>query len=679
MKIGNERSIVSTKPEKCKVCFTCVRECPAKAIKIVNGQAQVIGDRCIGCGLCVKVCSQKAKEVFSDIEGVELLLSGKEDTAAIIAPSFPAEFYEDDYGKLVGAVRKLGFKYVYEVGFGADIVALKYKELLESSVQAYIASTCPAIVAYVEKYYPDLTPRLAPVVSPMIAMARVVRRIHKGKINIVFIGPCIAKKGEKERKLFKKDVQCVLIYSELRELFKKKNIEINTQESSVFDEPVAAKGGLFPLSRGMLETASIHENLVENNVISADGKMNFVEAIKEFGEGYLKTKLLDTLCCEGCIMGAGFTSRLPLYKRRYFVASYVSDKLESLNTEVWQSNIDTYWNGDYSTSFAPNDQRIFSPSEDKLNDILFRMGKKGPEDLLNCGACGYATCVEHAVAIYKGFAENEMCLPYTIDKLKETVNDLEKSYTELESVKEALIQREKLASMGQLAAGIAHEINNPLGIILVYSHLLRQDLSMFPERIKDVEMIVEQSERCKKIVSNLLNFSRQNRTLRNPTDVIQLVTHCLDSVIAPDDVEIKFQHDVPKCIVYIDQDQIFQVITNLVNNAVDAVCDNAGKPKVVTVSVLEVNAEIHIIVEDNGTGISEENMKNIFDPFFTTKQIGKGTGLGLPVSYGIIKMHSGRISVQSEHGMDKPTGTRVLVELPVKYRGELKDEKNIAG
>ncbi|HNV53412.1 MAG TPA: 4Fe-4S binding protein, partial [Tenuifilaceae bacterium] len=126
------RELVHTIKELCRVCYTCVRECPAKAIKIVNGQAEVIPERCIGCGNCIKVCSQDAKVFLLSRMEVKTLLQSDAKVAALVAPSFPAEFSEiEDYKVFVGMLRELGFSYVFEVAFGADLVAQKYKGLLE--------------------------------------------------------------------------------------------------------------------------------------------------------------------------------------------------------------------------------------------------------------------------------------------------------------------------------------------------------------------------------------------------------------------------------------------------------------------------------------------------------------------------------------------------------------------
>ncbi|HKK09253.1 MAG TPA: [Fe-Fe] hydrogenase large subunit C-terminal domain-containing protein, partial [Bacteroidales bacterium] len=236
------KQLVYTIPDRCRVCYTCVRECPAKAIQILNGQAQVIDKRCIGCGNCVKVCSQQAKAFIKLTEEVESLLNTGERVAAIVAPSFPAEFSEiEDYKKFVGMVRELGFSVVSEVAFGADLVSRRFNQLIHESDKPLITSDCPAIVYYVEHYFPDLSENLAPVASPMVAMSRVMKKKYGNDIKVVFLGPCIAKKAESAETDFE------LSFIELRELFEKHNIHPDKVTPSDFDPPHSGKGAIFPV------------------------------------------------------------------------------------------------------------------------------------------------------------------------------------------------------------------------------------------------------------------------------------------------------------------------------------------------------------------------------------------------------------------------------------------------
>ncbi|MFW5770169.1 MAG: [Fe-Fe] hydrogenase large subunit C-terminal domain-containing protein, partial [Spirochaetota bacterium] len=171
--------LVQTIKEKCRVCYTCVRECPAKAIRIYNGQAEVIQERCIGCGNCFKVCTQQAKKVRSSIEKVEILIDMGKQVIATVAPSFAAEFNELDYRKFVGILRTMGFSHVIEVAFGADLVSYHFKELVTNNPNKhYISTSCPSIVSYIEKFHPGLVRNLAPIASPMIAIGRVIHEMY---------------------------------------------------------------------------------------------------------------------------------------------------------------------------------------------------------------------------------------------------------------------------------------------------------------------------------------------------------------------------------------------------------------------------------------------------------------------------------------------------------------------
>jgi signal transduction histidine kinase/iron only hydrogenase large subunit-like protein len=653
------RKLVYTIKELCRVCYTCVRECPAKAIRIINGQAEVIAERCIGCGNCVKVCSQDAKVYLQTRMEVRDLLQSNQQVAALVAPSFPAEFSEvDDYRKFVGMLRQLGFSYVFEVAFGADLVARRYKELLEDrSGKGYISSDCPAIVTYIRYYHPDLTEYLAPVVSPMIAMSRVVRRKLGTGVKLVFIGPCIAKKAETD------EVDEALTFRELRGMLEYAGVTPEASTPTEFDQPHAGRGAIFPVSRGLIQTVRVNEDLVEGNVTVAEGRMGFQEAIKEWEIGNLKGQNLELLCCDGCIMGPGMSPGGKRFERKTQISKYARQKFSELEYEGWLRSMNEFRDIDVSRSFQRDDRRMPIPSDDQINRVLASMGKFSPRDQLNCGACGYETCVEHAIAIIDGLAEVEMCLPYAIEELHISVDNLAISNEKLAKMQQALRQSEKLAHMGQLSAGIAHELNNPLGVVLMYSNILMDECKPDDPLRKDLELIATQAERCKKIVGGLLNFARKNQVKIERVDIRKLAAESVTSVVIPKTISTQVICKANNTEAYLDYEQMMQVLTNLNKNAVDAM-PNGG---VLTVEVDENESDVIFRVSDTGTGIPEENMDKLFTPFFTTKGTGKGTGLGLATTYGIVKMHSGKIEVDSNTDPTKgPTGTTFTIVLPRK-------------
>ncbi len=656
---SNKNKVVTTVKGKCRVCYTCVRECPVKAIKIIDGQAEVLSERCIGCGNCVSVCSQNAKVAIDLKENVMSLLGNSErKVVALLAPSFPAEFTEiEDYRKVVGMIRKLGFDKVQEVSFGADLVSHKYKKLIEKSGENnYISSDCPAIVYYVEHYHPSMVDRLAPVASPMVATSRLARHIYGDDVYTVFIGPCIAKKAESD------EVDEGLTFAELRELFEEYSITPGNTEPSEFDPPRSGMGALFPLSRGLLQNVKKSDNVVEGNIIVDSGKHNFMEAIKEMERGEIAGYHLELLCCNGCIMGPGMTNRENFYFKWSQISKYVKMKLQDLDVEQWRKDVERYGELiDVSQTFSPMDRREDIPEKEKVEKVLKEMGKHSEADHLNCGACGYDTCNDHAVAIVQGYAEDEMCLPYTIEKLHGSIQELNNTNETLRNTKMELKHSEKLANMGQISAGIAHELNNPLGVITMYSNILLDELPEDDEKRVDAELIVKQAERCKKIVSGLLNFARKNRIKVQELDIVDFLNNSLSSIVIPGNVKITVDSALDDPWTMIDPDQMLQVFTNLYKNAIEAMPDG-GELKI---SVDGNDNKVVIRLSDTGCGIPDEHKDKLFTPFFTTKDVGKGTGLGLPLIYGIIKMHSGKIRVESNADpVAGPTGTEFIITLP---------------
>ena len=659
---GHVRGFVRTVKNRCRICYTCVRTCPAKAIRITKSQAEVVPERCIGCGNCIRVCSQKAKRIVSTVHEVEALLDSGQPVAACLAPSFPVEFQEEmDFRVLVGMVRKLGFGMVTEVAFGADLVAEQYRQLMVLQPRSqFIATTCPAIVGYVERYHPELIPNLSPLVSPMVAMSRVLKSLHPG-IKVVFVGPCVAKKAEVIDPDITGGPDAAITFRELRTLFAQREITVDRCEPRDFDPPPPYLGSLFPLTRGFLQAAAIREDLVANEVVATDGIEGFTSVLKEFATGTMDARLVELLSCNGCIAGPGVSTQETLFKRRGRVSSYSRFRFTQLDPEAWQRNIDRFQSLDLTRSYRANDQRLHPLEPAELYAILQRMGKFSEAAELNCGACGYPTCREHALAIGKGFAESEMCLPFVIDDNLNTIRKLSQANEKLASTQETLMHSERLASMGQLAAGVAHEINNPLGVVLMYTHLLLEECDQASSLRPDLQMIAEQANRCKRIVSGLLDFARQNKVSHNVNDIREVIQTSLANLATPEGVTVSVAHTAGSPMAELDRDQMIQVFVNLVGNAFDAMPDGGR------LEVLSRSDALWLIIEvkDTGTGIPKENLNKMFEPFFTTKLMGKGTGLGLPVVYGIVKLHRGDISVESNPDPAAgPTGTTFRLKLP---------------
>lgn len=249
--------------------------------------------------------------------------------------------------------------------------------------------------------------------------------------------------------------------------------------------------------------------------------------------------------------------------------------------------------------------------------------------------------------------------------LKEWGDWLEQMVSErtrdLEEAQQQLIRSEKLASLGKLAAGIAHEINNPLTGVLTFSQLLMDEFPPESPEHQDLKVIVNETIRCRSIVRGLLEFARQTAPARTPLQVHELLDEVLHIVANQESfqnirIEKIYGGDLPKIMV--DRDQLKQVLFNIVVNASEAM-RGGGVLKIHTCCLTD-RKEVQLHFEDNGSGIPSEHLTKLFDPFFTTKEMG--TGLGLAISYGIIKAHRGNIEIKSKMG----EGSQVIVTLPVE-------------
>lgn len=245
-------------------------------------------------------------------------------------------------------------------------------------------------------------------------------------------------------------------------------------------------------------------------------------------------------------------------------------------------------------------------------------------------------------------------------KLKETLNSLEDTITMLEQKQAQLVESEKLASIGLLVAGVAHEINNPLTSVMTFSNLMLEKLPEGDPNRERLKMMTFEANRARTIVKQLLSFARETPARPVMISINEPVREIVDSLVAQGkfaDVELKMDlaEDMPE--VNSDPAQIGQVVMNLVLNAINAITP----PGTVEVATRVRDGWAELAVSDTGCGIPEENIRRIFEPFFTTRGANQGTGLGLAVSYGIVKKHRGDITVKSELGK----GTTFTVRIPI--------------
>lgn len=255
-----------------------------------------------------------------------------------------------------------------------------------------------------------------------------------------------------------------------------------------------------------------------------------------------------------------------------------------------------------------------------------------------------------------------------------------KDMTKLKTMTDQLVSQEKMASVGQLAAGVAHEINTPLGIILGYAQLMQDDFQEESEESQNLKVIERQTKACRKIVADLLKFSRQSGGSRqelNLNEVVNEVLAVTEHTLNLDHIQVSriFAESLPSVVG--DAGKLRQVFVNIINNSHHAM-ENGGNLTITTVFE-ENTGEVLVTFKDTGEGIPEKIQRRIFDPFFTTKSVGKGTGLGLSVSYGIIEEHGGTITIESPvwepESRMTVAGTAMHIRIPVSRKATVENNE----
>lgn len=389
------------KKSNCKNCYKCIRHCPVKSIRFSGNQANIIGDECILCGQCFVVCPQNAKEIADSTERVKYFVTSGETVFASVAPSFIANYDGVGIESLTEALKKLGFAGAEETAIGATIVKSEYERLVrEDKRDILISSCCNSINLLIQKYYPEALEYLADVLSPMQAHCRDLKKRYPG-CKTVFIGPCVSKKEEAAR--YPEYVDEVLTFEELTNWFKE--AEIMPQQS--MDRNVQSRARLFPTTGGILRTMA--ERDPDYTYLAFDGVENCKEALDEILEGKLHKCFIEMSACVGSCANGPVMEK---YKR-----SPVASAL-SVNKYAGKEDFDVAQpdKKELHKQMTMLDTKAVMPTETEISAILRRMGKMRPEQELNCGSCGYNTCREKAIAIYRGKADISMCLPYLKDK-----------------------------------------------------------------------------------------------------------------------------------------------------------------------------------------------------------------------------------------------------------------------
>lgn len=473
-----KEALLNIDSKKCTLCYTCIRICPVKAILVKHDRsyAEIDDNRCIGCGNCLDICPEEAITFKSSTKEVEKIISSGNKVVAIVDPSISGEFDDiTDYRKFVKMIRELGFDYVTEVSFGIDLIAEKYRNLVKGfRGKYYLFSNCPAVVMHVEKYNPELLNNLAPFVTGMTLSAKVARNRYGSDLKVVAISPCLAAKREATRYDDDGQVDALITFRELREMFDAHKIEESKLEFSDFDQPLGADGALYPVSEGIIQAAKLSQDLLEGTVITSEGADNVAAALNEFSKDLESIqKHFNLFYCEGCLMGPGTSPGRKKFLRRTLVTDYAKKRDSIFDKKAWQQFFNEYKTLNADSKYNNDDQRIPEPDEETIRDIMKMIGKGDEKGMKGCSSCGYASCREFAIAVAKGLAKTEMCQTYTLNSHKEYIKTLRITNEKLAETRKALENSEKEAQKEKKMALEAMETTRtmlqkiPSGVVIV--------------------------------------------------------------------------------------------------------------------------------------------------------------------------------------------------------------------
>lgn len=396
---------IKLKEANCRNCLRCIRVCPTKAMSYINHQPTIIEDECILCGECYKVCHHSAKKIISNLQKVKGWLAQGEQVIVSVAPSFVTVW--PNFQWLKAQLKAQGFYDVEETAKGAILVSQEYNKLInEKKMRNIISTCCPAVVSLVEKEYGDLIDCLAPIVSPMIAHGMDIKKRYP-QAKVVFLSPCIAKEKEANDPRFNEAVDATLNVEEVVNW-----IGIDGGLEGGWDELSQPIARLYPTPSGILKTLADDDHYKRVNV---EGVNRIKECLEAIRSGMLEGYFFEMSACNGSCVNGPLLSHFK--HNEWLGQSLIRDNVEKAKPIQIMGN-------DESLAAKWEKQDIYRPrySEEQIQDILNLMGKNVKSKEFNCGACGYETCRDKAIAVLDGKADPKLCLPYALEHAQSVSN-----------------------------------------------------------------------------------------------------------------------------------------------------------------------------------------------------------------------------------------------------------------
>lgn len=515
----NEGLIYTT--NECIGCNKCISGCPVLGANIAiiensKNQIHVDGTKCIHCGHCIETCGHHARQYRDDTNTFFTDLSNGKPISLILAPAFLIN-YSADYGKILGYLKHKGVQHIYSASFGADITTWAYLNYIkDNSFIGGISQPCPAVVNYIERYQPELLPKLMPIHSPMLCSAIYIKKYLKDNNQLAFISPCIAKKDEIQSPNTHQYIKYNVTFKHLME--KLEGVSLGSY--SAVDEIEYGLGSIYPMPGGLKENVE-HFFGKEKLVRQIEGESHVYKYFPLY-ENRIKDKkelpiLVDALnCSQGCNYGTATTSKLSLdddllfnlqsQRSRtdklkgnpYDITVPPVERFQRLNKKFQNLQLEDFIRT-YNMNAAINENNV---TDNDLEVIFDKMHKTEENDrIINCSACGYSGCKDMATAICHGYNRIENCVHYIKDELvieKQGILQLveqlqnrdkkELLYKEIFNNFEMLSKTITELSQGNAStSGETMEMAMSLSELSQYGNLLQDSLGKFTEFIKAYE------------------------------------------------------------------------------------------------------------------------------------------------------------------------------------------------
>ncbi len=395
-----------SKENDCRSCYKCIRACPSKSISFKLGQAKIEPRDCVLCGTCFNVCPQRCKIIRDDTSfAKKLLAEGK--AIASLAPSFIASFPGVSFASMREALVKLGFLDAEETALGATLVKNEYERLLSSGQDVAISTCCHSVNLLIEKHYPECLAYLAKTISPMQAHGYSLKERFPD-CKVIFLGPCIAKKDEVDH--YPGSIDCALTFLELDSLFKEAGITPEAKEGAPLEKSACR---LFPSEGGVLKTMKRQEGI---DYISISGVENCMRALEDLKKGKIHHAFIEMSSCQGSCLNGPAHVRKGANPLESLIALRRSAGKKDFEVAPLSSSLDK--------DFSDLSVKEANPGEAEIEEVLKKIGKVSKKDELNCSSCGYPTCRDKAIAVLRGKASLEMCLPYLMEKATSFGSDI---------------------------------------------------------------------------------------------------------------------------------------------------------------------------------------------------------------------------------------------------------------